>query len=342
MREKGLEAPGMVYLGDPEVLQRYPEFSGSGDVKACATPIYSWRERFYFAVPREVAGIHFPHYNVPAFLWRQRYVVTAHDVLQIKMEQAHAQRSGTWLNNLAVRKILEHGRLVLTGTHSVAEDLERLLSVSPEKIRIIPNAASDVFYRKPIKDVASFRERLELPERYALCIGVPQPYKNHRFLLEHFHHWSNSRQADLSLVLQLGKGPERDRLVFWAAEKGFTRNIMYTPYLQLAEVPLLYQGATMFIMPSLDEGFGIPVVEAQRMGIPVLSSGCSTLREVAGEGALFFDPRSPAEFYAQLDRMESDAELRLKLESRGLENEQRFSWCSSAEAATAAYNEAFG
>jgi len=132
------------------------------------------------------------------------------------------------------------------------------------------------------------------------------------------------------------------RLVLAGAPSGFGAEailervharIEVTGYLAAPQLEQLYARASIFAFPSLDEGFGIPVLEAMAHGLPAITSNCSALPEVAGDAALLVDPRSSADIAAALTRLATDADLREQLAARGRERAKIFSW-EQAVAAT--------
>jgi len=96
------------------------------------------------------------------------------------------------------------------------------------------------------------------------------------------------------------------------------------------DLPALYSGATVFVFPSLYEGFGLPVLEAMACGVPVACSNSSSLPEIVGDAALTFDPTDVKAIAAALSRLLSDAGLRAELRQRGLERARHFSWAETA------------
>jgi glycosyltransferase involved in cell wall biosynthesis len=114
------------------------------------------------------------------------------------------------------------------------------------------------------------------------------------------------------------------------AERDGGDRIRLIHYLEHERMPALYQCADALVFPSLHEGFGIPILEAQRLGVPVVCSNAASMPEVAGDGALYFDPRSHAEFSARLTELVGNDGLRKRLVQRGGANVTRFDWRESA------------
>ena len=113
-------------------------------------------------------------------------------------------------------------------------------------------------------------------------------------------------------------------------ETGLGGKVILTDFVTQEEKVLLYKGAMALVFPSLYEGFGLPVLEAQSLGIPVLTSNTSSLPEIAGEGAIYVDPYSIEDIAKGMKRLTVDKELRTKLIQAGFENVKRFSWAKAA------------
>jgi glycosyltransferase involved in cell wall biosynthesis len=141
----------------------------------------------------------------------------------------------------------------------------------------------------------------------------------------------------LFLVGSAGYGAETELA---AVEQSRRRaDITVTGYVDNAELEMLYSRASVFAFPSLDEGFGIPVLEAMARGLPVLTANVSALPEVAGDGALLVDPKDVESIAAGLCRLIEDAGLRDELSHRGLQRSRRYTWDAAADATWRVYSE---
>jgi len=168
-------------------------------------------------------------------------------------------------------------------------------------------------------------------EKLVLFVGALQTRKNLVRLIEAFE----AMPPDWRLVLAgapSGFGAE-------AILERVHARIEVTGYLPAPQLEQLYARASIFAFPSLDEGFGIPVLEAMAHGLPVITSNCSALPEVAGDAALLVDPRSSADIAAALTRLAMDADLREQLAARGRERAKMFSWEQAVTATYSVYRE---
>ena len=166
------------------------------------------------------------------------------------------------------------------------------------------------------------------------------PHKNLRRLLDamavvHEH------LSDAVLVLP-GRPTEHEReLQQHAREIGLDRSVRFCGWLSANDLEGLYEAATCFVYPSLQEGFGLPVLEAMRRGTPVACSNASSMPEVGGEAVLYFDPTDTASISAALARLSTDPELRERLTKAGTERQRLFTWRATAEATLESYSRAY-
>jgi glycosyltransferase involved in cell wall biosynthesis len=182
------------------------------------------------------------------------------------------------------------------------------------------------------------RHRLKRP--YALFVGTIQPRKNIARLLAAYQQLSRRHLLGWDLVLAGAPGWQSTPLLEQASDLVDQGRVHFLGYLPDTELPPLLSGATFFAFPSLFEGFGLPVLEAQSYGVPVLTSNHSSLPEVAGKGALLVDPTNVDAIADAMLRLSQDETLRQQLVAAGYANLQRFSWEKAARQTLAVLCEA--
>ncbi len=198
-------------------------------------------------------------------------VVTVHDLVHQKRPGEHLRaglRGG--MRGLALARATR----VIVPTHAVAVDAEEILGVEPDRIDVIAEAAASAFSPRPAEEVAAVRERYEVPEDYLLWVGHlghPDPHRRVTALVE--------APRELPLVLVGAAGA-------WARE---LTGVLLTGEVDDDELAALYTGAHALVLPSEDEGFGLPAVEALACGTPVVASDGPSLREVLDGRATFVD-----------------------------------------------------
>lgn len=266
-------------------------------------------------------------------------VVTIHDLAFIRFPQTFRAYNRTYLD-FATRLTARRAARILTVSEHTRREVIGLLGVPPERVVVTPNAARAHFRPPPIGAIDQLRARHGLPERFLLYVGTLEPRKNLTTLLEAFA--EVARRTDATLLIGGGKGwlytPIFERL----AALGLRDRVRFVGYIDEEELPLWYAAATVFVFPSIYEGFGMPPLEAMACGTPVVTSNTSSLPEVVGDAGIMVDPHDAAALAAALTQLLNDADLRADLRTRGLQRAARFTWSTTAERTLRAYEDAAG
>jgi len=263
-------------------------------------------------------------------------IVTIHDLSFIRYPDLSRPANRMYRTVLTRLSAQRARRLIAVSAHAAAEST-RLLGVPRERVDVIYHGVDPVFHPLPVDEVAAFRRDRGLPERFVLFVGTLEPRKNLVRLVEAF---ARIRDGRVRLVLAGGKGWLYDDLFAKVEALGLDEEVVFPGYVMDDELPLWYNAATVFSYPSVYEGFGIPVLEAQACGTPVLTSNTSSLPEAAGDGALMVDPYDVEELAAGLDRLLTDEPLRHELRERGLAHARQFSWPHTARETACVYRRA--
>jgi glycosyltransferase involved in cell wall biosynthesis len=208
--------------------------------------------------------------------------------------------------------------------------------IDPDKITVVQEAASPELSPKLPEDAEGARHRYGLPDRFLIHVGTIEPRKNLTRLLEALHRLRREG-AVIPLVVVGGKGWLSEDFYRRLEELAIGDTVLFLGYVPSADLPYLYSAATAAVMPSVYEGFGLPVLEAMACGTPVVCSSASSLPEVGGEAARYFDPYDVAAMAEAIAVVWNDAELRGDMRRRGLEQATRFSWARAAEETLAVY-----
>jgi glycosyltransferase involved in cell wall biosynthesis len=250
----------------------------------------------------------------------KRVVSTFHDLFVMTGEYSSDSFRARFTQR-AIRAARNSDLIIAVSTFT-ANQVASLLHFDPERIQVIPHGV-----RLP-SEISETREEM------ILCVGALQVRKNTIRLVEAFETLSCGWRLVLAGAPHgYGAGVILDRI---AASPARSR-ITLTGYLPPAELEQLYNRASIFAFPSLDEGFGIPVLEAMAHGIPVLTSNRSALPEVAGDAALLVNPFDVEEIRAALERLIDNRELREQLACRGRARAAQFTWERAVRATHQAY-----
>ena len=305
-----------------------------------AVPVFHWREQT--DLPRLIRVIgpdlaHLPYYVRP-FRPGVPNLLTLFDTIPRRFPAGYP-RPRRWLIELMQRLALRSADGFVAISQATAADFQELYGLPGDRITVTPLAADPVFRPQPPEVVAALRQRWRLDRPYVLYVGSHQPHKNLQRLLEA---WAGLDAGETMLVIA-GAGDHRHAELRRRVEAlGLAARVRLFADFPAAELPALYSGAACFVFPSLYEGFGLPVLEAMACGTPVACSRTSSLPEVAGEAARFFDPTDTAAIAAALDRLLADPTLRDELRQRGLARAATFSWARTAQATLAAYHRLAG
>jgi glycosyltransferase involved in cell wall biosynthesis len=266
-------------------------------------------------------------------------VTTIHDLNYKLVPEAHfgIRRLGmAFLVPAAARR----SHRILVDAASTARDLERHLGTPREKIDVVPLGVATESPVAPTREPL-LRERFDLGSRpILLSVSAKRPHKNLSRLLD-----AHARLAPEGRPLLVVPGyptPHEQELVARARELGTLEELRLPPWLEQRDLEGFYLAAEAFVFPSLYEGFGLPVLEAMRRGLPVACSNRSSLPEVTGDAALLFDPEDVGAIHSALRRILGEPELRDRLHSAGLARADRFTWEAAAASTARAYRRALG
>ena len=248
----------------------------------------------------------------------RRTVSTFHDLFVMTGDYSSPEFRARFTQQ--ARDAAARSDLIIAVSSFTASQIASLLKVEPSRIRVVHHGVRPA--------VVS-----EVKENIVLCVGAIQRRKNIARLAKAFERLPDSWRLVLAGAADGYGAAEELRAV---DESPARSRIDVLGYVSTGQLESLYRRASIFAFPSLDEGFGMPILEAMAHAVPVLTSNCSAMPEVAGEAALLVDPLNIGN---ALLRLASDESLRRDLASRGLERIQQFTWDSAVEKTWAVYDE---
>lgn len=267
-------------------------------------------------------------------------VLTVHDLIFRRFPGYH-KRLNYWYLNLAMPLYVSRADAIIAISECTRRDLIAAYGVPPEKVTVVYEAAAPHFVPTPADEVARVRARYDLPERFLLTVGTIEPRKNLSRLLAAFEIVARQGLADAWIIVgrpgwlyenffaQLEASPLREKVIL----PGFVPD---------ADLPAVNSAATVAVLPSLYEGFGLPVLEAMACGTPVVCSDASSLPEFGGDAARYFDPTDTEAVTVALSEVLSDAALCREMGRRGRQQAARFSWERAAQESCALYDQLLG
>ena len=303
---------------------------------------YTLSEHWLMARAARLARLdiyHAPHYTLPLPL-RCPAVVTIHDLIHVRFARFHPPGAGVYARAIA-GAAARKARLVLVDSNHVRDDVMEILGAPEERVRVIPLGVSSAMTRRPPDQVEAFLSARALPRGYLLYVGARKRHKNLTLLIEAFGRMpADSRPP---LVLSGGAWAESDPLARAARDAGVLRSIHFAGELRGDEgLAHLYSGAALYVQPSLEEGFGLPPLEAMACGTPVLSSSAGALPETLGDAASLLPPEDPGTWAETMAALLRDGARRADLSRRGLARAREFTWERTAAMTLDAYVEAAG
>lgn len=252
-----------------------------------------------------------------------RLTATIHDLTWRLMPELHSAANVAMEEHFAVN-VLRRADGLIAVSEATRADAVRLLGLPPEKVRVIHHGIARAFFATGPEDAARVRARYALTADYALFVGTVEPRKNLALLLDAWQAMPGSIRSAFDLVIAGPAGWRQPEVMarLNAAPKG----VRYLGYVPEADLPGLFAGATVFVYPSLYEGFGFPVAQAMAAGAPVITSNVSALPEVAGGAAALVDPQSEAELGKAMADLLTSPSTRVRMSELGRTNARRFSW----------------
>jgi glycosyltransferase involved in cell wall biosynthesis len=329
MLELGASHRFRLYFRSPPATHGFP----SAEICVISFPRLWTHVRLALEVTRRPPDVLFVPAHVLPLLRPRASIVTVHDLGYLFFPEAHPPLQRLYLD-ASTRWSARVAGAVVVDSHATKHDLQRRYGVPPGKVTVAYPGFDDAL--SPVEDAhprLEIQSKYDLQPDYFLYLGTIQPRKNLARLVTAYAQCVSSLGLDHApqLVLAGKRGwmaPDILRQVHRLGLSQLVRLVGYVPYEDKAA---LFSGALAFVFPSLYEGFGLPVLEAQACGCPVITSSTSSLPEAAGDGAALVNPEDTDAITATLRVAATDPHWRARLVDRGFDNLKRFSWHQCAE-----------
>lgn len=304
----------------------FPHYS----VRALSFPIAWMQTRFSLELFRtRPKKLFLPIQAAPVFLPASIEVTaTIHDLAFKRYPATFPKDDLLKLNFMLGTAVKRSDKLIAVSESTKRDLLEFFPKLEPSKIRVIHHGFDSEFFgtRVSEEELVSKLKNFQLqPGSYALYVGALQPRKNLTRLIQAFEQAKRS-VPEMKLVLAGEAAWLADGILSVREKSRYRDDILLTGRVSFEDLRVLYQGARLFIFPSLYEGFGLPILEAFASQVPVLTANNSSLTEVAGKAALYCNAESVSDIAQKLEYLFRDEALRKNLVIRGTEQLKHFSW----------------
>jgi glycosyltransferase involved in cell wall biosynthesis len=326
--------PDIYLFGDPELLKKYTELSIYKIIPYYAK-VYSISELLGHSEMKNMDLLDIPHFNYP-LPYINKCIVTIHDLTPYVMRNFFPSKLKRLYLQIILR-LLRYSKKIISVSDFTAKDLETYFGYPISNTKVIYNAVDHkVFYPRSENDIIAFKKKYNLPNEYYLAVGIGKGHKNFQFLIDSLYSKYKSGEIKISLVIAGTNGVVPD----YIQKKiiGIENSILFLSKIPYEELPFLYGGAKCLLYPSLYEGFGLPLVEAQASNCPIVSSNASVMPEILENSALFFDPTKPLELIEALNNLETFSS---EFKQKGLDNAKRFTWDSSVDQLIEVYERSY-
>ncbi|MGQ9887085.1 MAG: glycosyltransferase family 4 protein [Aggregatilineales bacterium] len=272
-----------------------------------------------------VALYHATDFVLPPIRKRTKTLLTVHDLSFVRVPETAPPRLKAYLDTV-VPLSAQRADHILADSEATRQDLIDLYRLPPEKITVLLSGVDERFKPMDTDTIVQVRDKYGISDvDFLLSVGTVQPRKNYVRLIQALG-VLRKRGHDLHLVVVGGKGWLQDPIYEAMDKFSLQPYTHFVGFADDADLPALYSAARCFVLPSLYEGFGLPVLEAMACGAPVVTSSVSSLPEVAGDAALLADPLDVSSIADTVERVLTDNDLRDNLVRAGLARAAEFTW----------------
>ena len=332
----------LVLLHDPTRPSRWQLPAPSGQTQWLETAVSPFSIQQQWAIPHLLREIRADLYHSPYYLMPYRpgvpTLLTFYDLIPQRFPQYVSLRARL-LTHLLTRLALRAAQHVTAISQATRQDMLSFYATAPEKVTAVPLAADPHFQPQAPAEVERIRTKYALPPGYVLYLGINKPHKN---LVNLVIAWEKivAQLADPPQLVIAGAWDERyPEAKETAVARHLASRITFLGPIAEPDLPGLYAGAALFVFASQYEGFGLPVIEAMACGTAVACANASSLPEVGGQAAAYFDPTQPEEMTAVLYHLLTNQPARQRGQTLGLAQAATFSWEKTAVATLALYRE---
>ncbi len=294
--------------------------------------------------------LHCPANTAPIYLNSQlKLIISVMDVMYLKSFSTLApsvslyQRLGRIYRKMVVPRIIERASKVITISYFSKNDiLSHFKAINPHQVIVTYLATDNKFHFLDRNNIEKrIIDKLHIKGKYILVLGGSDPRKNTELIIRKFIELRSESEIEEKLVILGIPNWEKTNFYEIVKQSSYGKEVIFTDFVAEEDLVLLYNGATVFLYPSLYEGFGLPLLEAMACGIPVISSDRTSIPEIVGDAASLIDPTDGEELKKELAKVLNNENLRNELIKRGFKQLQKFSWRKTAEKTLGVYESVY-
>lgn len=291
----------------------------------------------------EADVVHSPSFIMPMVRGRQHHILTVHDMTSFTLPNCHILLRRSLPYRQFLLWSIRRADVITVPSRSTQKDMVHWVpDLLRTKVRVIPGGIGEEFKVYPREAIQNTLERLGLPVSYILYVGTIEPRKNLPRLIQSFKQLVTMRKTKEHLVLAGRMGWGYDDLLKQLDNLELRNRVHVLGYVHQSDLPQLYAGATLFVYPSLQEGFGFPPLEAMACGVPTISSQTSSLIENLQGAAILVPPDDLESLTEAMDQLLNDEASRDQYREKGFARAAAFRWEETARRTLQCYQEISG
>ena len=302
---------------------------------------YSWYLELPFLIRKEKNTIIHNPSQIPTFFkFKNKSVISVHDLAPLKFPKVHKFGRKILYEFLLPRTLKNASRIIVASKSTKNDILKIFPKINSEKIKVIYFAANENYkVIKNEKKLDYIGKKYNLPNKFILFVGTIEPRKNIVRLLKAFS--EVYKKIPILLVITGKLGWKYKKIYYTYKKLNLEDKVIFTGYVDEKDLPSIYNLATIFVLPSLYEGFGLTPLEAMQCGCPVVTSNVSSLPEIVGNAAIKVSPYSVKEIEDAIYSLLTNKKLRKKYIKKGLKQAKKFNWKKCAEETLEVYQEVY-
>jgi glycosyltransferase involved in cell wall biosynthesis len=276
--------------------------------------------------------------RLPLLKFNTKYIVTLHDTIPITFGEVVSKKHRFYITK-KWKSTLKSADKIIAPSYCAKQDIIKTFNIPDDKIKVIYEGVEEMF--RKLDSNLSFNEVRKfygITKKYILAVGAIEPRKNIPALFSAYK-IIKEKGFDYQLVV-VGPGAWKEKLILNKINSN--NNVIVTGYVPKSHLVLLYNAADVFVFPSLYEGFGLPLLEAMACGVPIAASNTSSLPEIGGDTALYFDPLNVDEMANTIKNILKNSELQQEMRNKGLERAKLFSWEKASRETLVLYKDLYG